>query len=68
MKNKFKCPKCEENTILSGSVSCWCDKDFCTGQRCGANKLYNDYTCTNKKCKATGTPPETEAYYKRHMD
>ncbi len=66
MPNALNCPKCGSATILSGRVSCWCDKDFCSGQRCGANDLADNYACTNKECEATGTPPETSAYYSRH--
>lgn len=68
MSSEYKCPKCGSDTILSGSVSCWCDKDFCTGQRCGADKLYANYECTNDNCKDKGTPPVTDAYYRRHLD
>lgn len=61
-----KCPDCGSPVILKGSVTCWCDRDFCHGQRCGADKLFADYTCTNKECGKTGTPDKTEAYYERH--
>ena len=67
MNKEYKCPKCNADTILSGSVSCWCDKDFCSGQRCGADKLYLDYKCTNDKCKDKGTPSDTEEYMVRHI-
>ena len=64
--SNFKCPKCGSKVLFSGNVLCWCDKDFCSGQRCGADKLYRDYTCQNENCKHTATPPETENYYYRH--
>lgn len=67
MDKEFKCPNCGSDTKLSGSVSCWCDKDFCMGQRCGADDLFNAYKCLNTNCGTTGVPPDTEAYYKRHM-
>lgn len=67
MSNEFKCQKCGSDTELSGCVRCWCDKDFCMGQRCGADYLHAHYKCKNKDCRATGTPPDTESYYQRHM-
>lgn len=67
MFQKIKCPKCGDIAHASGIVFCWCDKDFCTGQRCGADELSREYKCQNPKCGATGTPPETEAYYSMYM-
>lgn len=64
MSEELKCPKCGSDTELSGVVHCWCDKDYCTGQRCGADELSSTYKC--KSCGATGTPPNTEAYYRRY--
>ncbi|ESL77662.1 Uncharacterised protein [Enterobacter hormaechei] len=61
-----KCPDCQSPVVLSGKVSCWCDRDNCFGQRCGADSLYDDYTCTNQECGKTGTPDKTKAYYERH--
>lgn len=61
-----KCPDCGSDVELSGSVSCWCDKDHCIGQRCGADELLDNYTCTNPKCGKTGTPEKTKHYYERH--
>lgn len=66
--NKDKCPDCNSSVTLSGSVTCWCDKDQCVGQRCGASQLFAKYTCDNTECKKTGTPEKTMAYYKRHSD
>lgn len=68
MSNVYKCPKCGSETILSGSVFCLCDIDFCTGQRCGANELYANYECRNEQCKDKSTPPDTILYKKRHRD
>lgn len=67
MENQIACPKCGGAAKTSGAVSCWCDKDFCTGQRCGANDLKKEYACTNPDCMSTGTTPEAENYYARHM-
>jgi hypothetical protein len=63
MAFKMKCPICGGEAALSGGVSCWCDKDFCMGQRCSANDLHAKYSCTNGH---GGTPSETQAYYERH--
>lgn len=63
--SNLKCPLCNSEVEFSGSVLCWCDKDNCTGQRCGANELFKNYTCKNENCKHSGTPPETENYYHR---
>jgi len=63
---EFKCPKCGSEVVLFGHVNCLCDKDFCFGQRCGADKLFSFYECTNEKCKDKGTPPDTLSYMQRH--
>jgi hypothetical protein len=60
----IECPKCGSDAKAYGRVSCWCDKDFCNGQRCGADELAEDYECA---CGSSGTTPEAEAYYARHM-
>jgi hypothetical protein len=60
----MKCPQCDHEVILSGSVPCLCDKDFCTGQRCGANDLFYNYRCP--ACEATGTPEDTQNYINHH--
>lgn len=65
MTNTMKCPKCGTEATMFGSVSCWCDKDFCSGQRCGADDLFSDYSCPNGH---SGTPPDTMAYYNRHSE
>ena len=62
-----KCQDCGSPVTLSGAVSCWCDKDFCQGQRCGADDMFDKYQCTNKDCNKTGTPPETDQYRRSHM-
>lgn len=64
MKNKIKCPKCGHEAECSGGVSCWCDRDFCFGQRCRANELYSKYKCSY--CGSEGTPIETQQYYEYH--
>ena len=66
MPKTIKCPECGSDAATSGVVRCWCDKDFCSGQRCGANELAADYTCTNPNCKSTGKTPEAAAYYKHY--
>lgn len=63
--NSIKCPKCGKDANVDGKVSCLCDLDFCEGQRCGADKLFEHYKCPY--CGSEGTPPETEAYYKAHL-
>lgn len=65
MMKTIKCPNCNEEAELSGRVSCWCDKDFCNGQRCGADRLYAHYKCSH--CGAEGEPEDTKNYYSRHM-
>ena len=65
MKDFIKCPKCGSDAKCFGRVSCLCDKDFCLGQRCGADKLFSNYTC--EKCGYSGTPPETQNYYDKYM-
>lgn len=66
MSKKIACPHCGSDADTSGTVSCWCDKDFCTGQRCGADDMAANYTCTNPNCISTGQTPEAANYYDRH--
>lgn len=66
MDRIVKCPNCGKEANASGSVSCWCDRDFCEGQRCGADRLFAEYECPF--CGSKGTPPETLAYQKAHLD
>lgn len=43
------CPKCLSNekvVIERKSGSCLCDRDFCFGDRCGANEMIATYKCT----------------------
>ncbi len=63
----MKCPKCGSDVEFYGKVECWCDKDFCFGQRCGADQLYAYYKCKNPDCKHEGIPKDTEDYMNRHM-
>ncbi|MFY4742276.1 hypothetical protein ACOTVT_02830 [Aliarcobacter butzleri] len=65
-KSDFKCPKCASEVTYSGIVKCWCDKDFCNGQRCGADELSERYTCNNKDCMHSDKPYETKMYYSIH--
>ena len=67
MQNNHTCPKCGSEVILSGSVSCLCDKIFCMGKYCGANKLYSFYECTNAKCKNDGIPQDTKEFYNKYL-
>ncbi len=60
MVGKITCPKCGKEANAYGTQSCLCDLDFCEGQRCGANELFERYKCPN--CGAEGIPPETEDY------
>jgi len=62
----MQCPECKSDVTLSGSVTCWCDKNYCAGQRCGADKLFRKYKCKNPDCGREGTPDLTNAYYERH--
>lgn len=64
MTQTIECPKCGEEANAWGRVSCWCDKDFCTGQRCGADDLAEQFEC--KACGASGTTPKAERYYAIH--
>jgi hypothetical protein len=63
MSRQVTCPACGAAATGSGSIFCMCDKDFCTGQRCGSNDLFRSYECA---CGSSGTPPETEQYYAVH--
>lgn len=62
------CPKCGSDLIEEGVVYCLCDKDFCMGQRCGANGLHQYDICSNPKCDYKVVPPETQSYYDRYKD
>jgi len=64
MRKIIKCPKCGKDAQGSGGVSCWCDKDWCTGQRCGADHLAENFECP--ACGANGQTPEANAYYARY--
>lgn len=63
-----KCEKCDWPLSFSGVVNCLCDKDYCGGQRCGANELHRRYKCSNPDCDNEGTPGETLSYMKRHCE
>ena len=58
------CPKCGKEAEASGRVYCLCDLDFCEGQRCGADKLFDHYKCPH--CNSEGYTPEAEAYRDSH--
>jgi len=60
MQKTIKCPSCGEQASAFGRVSCMCDKDFCRGQRCGANDLANEYHC--QSCGSKGPTPEAKKY------
>lgn len=62
------CPECGSKVSLTGAVGCLCDKDFCGGQRCGANKLHHRFKCQNEKCGLEGTPRDTKIYYNVYGD
>ena len=61
-----KCPVCQSPIKLSGRVACWCNKDYCHGQRCGADKLSAHYECTDELCKASGVPLDTQEYKEKY--
>lgn len=61
-----KCPKCGTQMKEVGIVRCLCDKDFCEGQRCGANELHAKDECPN--CGYTEIPVETQDYYHRYLE
>lgn len=63
-----KCPDCGSSVTYSGNVNCLCDKDFCFGQRCGANELFRKYTCTNDDCNKTGMPEDTANYIETYCN
>lgn len=67
METDYKCPKCGSGVHALKSASCFCDKDFCMGQRCGANDIVDKYRCRNTDCSHEGTTPEAEAYYRAKM-
>lgn len=60
------CPKCGSEVVLSGIVRCLCDKDYCTGQRCGASEMSRHYQCKNPDCLDEGMPDTTRVYYAVH--
>lgn len=60
-----KCPKCGAEMNEMGMVHCLCDKDFCTGDRCGANELHAEDVCP--KCGYSEVPQETEDYRARYL-
>lgn len=62
----IQCPNCGKDAATDGVVRCMCDKDFCLGNRCGANELAATYKCAS--CGAQGTTPEADAYRKRFLD
>lgn len=64
MDTTINCPKCGAKASTSGNASCFCDKDNCFGQRCGANDIPENYSC---ECGASGITPEAEAYYRAKM-
>lgn len=59
------CPKCNTPMTEIGIVHCLCDKDFCEGQRCGANELHAEDVCP--KCGHHEIPIETQNYYERYL-
>lgn len=61
----MKCPDCDAEATLHGTVPCLCDKDHCAGQRCGASDLRGRYTCP---AGHTGISPEAQSYYDRHVE
>jgi len=61
---QIKCTKCNESAEASGKVSCLCDKDNCQGQRCSADRLFQNYSCSH--CGSSGTPPDTKSYTSYH--
>jgi len=64
MNQDVKCTNCGKDAQGSGSVSCWCDRDNCTGQRCSAHRLSDHFKCSH--CNTEGTPKETMNYYHYH--
>lgn len=60
MAKTIKCPKCGADAKAWGRVLCWCDKDFCNGQRCGADDLAEEFEC--EACGEKGTTPEAKSY------
>ncbi|GIC75613.1 hypothetical protein FMO003_10390 [Moritella sp. F3] len=63
MDQLIKCTTCDSEAQGSGHVSCLCDKDHCSGQRCAANSLSKEFKCS---CGATGMPEQTLNYMKKH--
>lgn len=44
MPKTIKCESCGEDAIEI-NPKCLCDKDFCMGQRCGADEIIDHYKC-----------------------
>lgn len=61
------CPKCKQNDdvkVHSKGVNCLCDRDFCVGQRCGANDMVESYKC--KRCNEVFTSAVYQNYREHH--
>ena len=67
MSANIKCEKCGSSVRPTRFATCLCDKDFCTGQRCGANDMIASYVCENPDCKfEKDTTDEYMNYMARH--
>ena len=64
MAESTMCERCGSPTIAI-KQSCLCDKDFCLGQRCGADEITKYYKCL--KCDWTsGVTSESKNYMNYH--
>jgi hypothetical protein len=65
-KENKKCPKCNNN-LTPINARCICSKDFCMGQRCGANETIDHYKCL--KCEyVSEQTPEGKNYFDKYIN
>ncbi len=60
MEYNKECPKCKSE-LRPIMVRCICSKDFCSGQRCGANETIDKFVCS--KCDFQSEQTEEGKYY-----
>ncbi len=63
MTKAISCPDCGNKVETSGKVECLCEKDWCSGHRCGAKYIPRDYSC---ECGSNGITAIAKQYIERH--
>jgi hypothetical protein len=64
MKAISSCPNSPSHRVFAVLQSCWCDKDWCIGQRCGANEIVAHYKCST--CSWQSEQTQESKLYKQH--